>query len=105
MSIRPEHQEYLTKHGLFLLDQLPEQIQPIAIQNVIKAEHVGFLNNIKYARDAVKRDIHACINNRQFIRQLYSNRQKLKSQDYCRKFVLSNLCEFKADGSYYTYCS
>lgn len=103
MNIQPQHQDFLTAQGLFVLDQLPDDIQQIAIQNVMDAEHKGFLQNIANARAAIKKNLHACINNSHFIRGLYSSRSKLKCPKYRRSFVLDNLCEFRADGTYYTY--
>ncbi|QIC72095.1 hypothetical protein [Acinetobacter sp. 10FS3-1] len=103
MNIQAQHQDFLTAHGLFVLDQLPDDIQQIAIQNVMDAEHKGFIQDIANARAAIKKDLHACINNSHFIRELHSNRSKLKCPKYRRSFVLNNLCEFRADGTYYTY--
>lgn len=103
MNIQPQHQDFLTANSLFLLDQLPKDIQPVAIQNVMDAEHVGFLQNIANARAAIKKNLHACINNRDFIKGLYSSRNKLKCPNYQRSLILANLCEFKADGTYFTY--
>lgn len=103
MNIRPQHQDFLTAHGLFVLDQLPDDIQQVAIQNVMDVEHKGFLQDIANARAAIKKNLHACINNSYFIKELYSSRSKLKCHKNQRSFILDNLCEFRADGTYYTY--
>lgn len=103
MKVQPLHQKFLTENSLFVLHQLPEKIQVVAIQNVLEAERKGFLVRIADARAAIKENLHACINNRYFIYSINQTRIKLRCPNYCRSFVMSNLCEFKADGTYYTY--
>lgn len=103
MDIQPNHQDFLTKNNLFLLHQLPKPVQPIAIEAVMKNEHRLFLNNVENAKLRIKENIHACINNRGFIRQIYEHRQNMKQEKNRRKIIESNLCEFYLDGTYHTY--
>lgn len=103
MNIRPEYQSFLTANSLFHLDQLPENIQVVAIQNVLDAEREAFLMHVSAARAAIKENLHTCINDRHFISRINSIRIKLKCPKYRRSFIMSNLCEFEADGTYRTY--
>lgn len=103
MKISATYQEHLTNNNLFLLHQLPEKIQAIAIDNVMKHEYRGFLGNIESAKNAVKLNIHACINELTFVRQLYEYSKVMKQESFRREVVEANLCEFYANGSYKTY--
>lgn len=103
MDIHPDYQAHLTRNKWFLLEQLPESVQPIAIQSIRDYEKASLVAKVAAARNLVKADIHACINDRGFVSRFVQHRTKLKCDNYCRKLISGNLCEFTADGTYIQY--
>ncbi len=104
MTIISDYQAYLTENGLFLYDQLPSDIQLLAIKNMQKVQRYCYDSVLSIARNKIKEDVHWCINYQFFLPQIVEQSRLFKlmqDQEYCIKYMLDFLCEFKADGSLY----
>lgn len=104
MIIGSAYQAYLTENGLFLYDQLPSDIQLLAIKNMQKVQRDYYDSVLSIARNKIKEDVHWCINCQSFLQHIVEQSRLFKlmqDQEYCIKYMLDFSCEFKADGSLY----
>lgn len=105
-NYRPQHLAHMEKRGVMPLDLLSPEAQRAAIENIRATDRAHLSMAIASARKSIKHDLHGTINSTHLIPSLARRAKHVRrvelDEDYCRHYILANLCEFTPDGQYKT---
>lgn len=105
-NYRPQHLANMEKRGVMPLDLLSPEAQQAAIKNIRATDRHLHRQAIASARKSIKNDLNGCINTPHLIPALACRSKHVRrvelDEEYCRRYILQNLCEFTADGQYQT---
>lgn len=103
-NYRPQHLAHMEQRGVMPLDLLTPEAQLAAIENIRATDRFHYQQAIASSRAIIKSDLHAAINIRCFIPLLVRRANHLRrierDEQFCRRYILENMCEFTPDGQY-----
>ncbi len=103
-NYRPQHLACMEARGVMPFDLLSPAAQSAAIANIRATDRHHHRESLAQTRSAIKANLDAAINNPHLIPALARRgkhvRRVERDDDYCRNYILQNLCEFSSDGQY-----
>jgi hypothetical protein len=106
-NYQPAHLRHMAARGVACLDMLSPEAQEAAMKNIIATDRLHHRHDLNTAKSFIRLSLHGCINDPYFMERLRRRsvhiRRMERDADYCRHYILQNLCEFDAEGRFKPY--